>query len=200
MPGAYTPRHWLLLTCLGRVRQAAFLLPITVFRWRQSIRLGVSVHADSSPMPPDMVAVGSTILGPNYSTNSQIADRNTIPLPMWKPRSGRGATFVLWEDALHDVLQKLGLCVATVFTSCRAGQAVLAHAVRRVVGAVPRRERSYSSTRCVHRSIWTGRMWLRTSGSSRSGRTSTAARMAGRWCAGLCLSPIARPSRADGPN
>ena len=33
---------------LVRVRQAAFLLPITVFRWRQSTRLGVSVHADSS--------------------------------------------------------------------------------------------------------------------------------------------------------
>ena len=61
-------------------------------------------------MPPDMVAVGSTILGPTYSTNSQIAERTKLPLiPMWKPRSGRGATFVLWEDALHDVLPKLGL-------------------------------------------------------------------------------------------
>ena len=83
-----------------------------MFRWRQSTRLEVSVIADSSPMPPDMVAVGSTVLGPNYSTNSQIADRNKLPLiPMWKPRSasGRGATFVLWEDGLHDVLPKLAL-------------------------------------------------------------------------------------------
>ena len=60
-------------------------------------------------MSSNMVAAGTKVLGAAAQSATQTVERKVPAMPQWKPRTGRTSAFVLWEDALRDVLPTMGM-------------------------------------------------------------------------------------------
>ena len=60
-------------------------------------------------MSSNMVAAGTKVLGAAAQSATQTVERKVPAMPQWMPRTGRTSAFVLWEDALRDVLPTMGM-------------------------------------------------------------------------------------------